>query len=102
MSTKDKVMISLIEDVVMANRIFDNISKVSNSDLYTSFWFDIVCLMGLDLLSMENDSLEEKYSRIFQQYEEMNLSNKEAALLLHNKLVSEIHTDTVKHSKAKA
>jgi len=89
MSTKkENIIIDLIEDTVIASRIFDNIEKVMDSSgLVTNSWHPIVYLMGIDLdeTVKQSEYITDQYMATFDQYIEKENTNRDTAILVYKK-----------------
>ena len=89
MSTKkENIIIDLIEDTVVASRIFDNIEKIMNSSgLVMNSWYPIVYLMGIDLdkIIVQNQHLQDEYLSTFEMYIKKENTNRDTAVLVYKK-----------------
>ena len=85
---KENIIIDLIEDTVIASRIFDNIEKITDcSGLVTHSWYPIVYLMGIDLdeAVKQSEHLSYQYMTTFDQYIEKENTNRDTAVLVYKK-----------------
>ncbi|MBN2597074.1 hypothetical protein [Labilibaculum sp.] len=89
MSTKkENIIIDLIEDSVIASRIFDNIEKILDCNgLIINSWYPIVYLMGIDLDKMitKNQHLQNEYLSTFEMYIKKENTNRDTAVLVYKK-----------------
>ncbi|MUP39883.1 hypothetical protein [Labilibaculum euxinus] len=89
MSTKkENIIIDLIEDSVIASRIFDNIEKILDCNgLIINSWYPIVYLMGIDLdkIITKNQHLQDEYLETFEMYIKKENSNRDTAVLVYKK-----------------
>ncbi|MCT4604175.1 MAG: hypothetical protein N4A59_14900 [Marinifilum sp.] len=98
--TKSNIL-EIIETIVTANRVFENIEHVTGCcDLIGSVntWFSIIFLMGLDLdsESIKDDELHDKYTEIFSNACDAKISSSDAACLIYTKAETEVHRDLEK------
>ena len=89
MSTKkENIIIDLIEDTVVASRIFDNIEKIMDSSgLVMNSWYPIVYLMGIDLdeTVKQSEHITDQYITTFDQYIKKENTNRDTAVLVYKK-----------------
>ncbi|WP_268189888.1 hypothetical protein [Marinifilum sp. D737] len=100
-------IIDILETIVTANRVFENIENVTGCcDLIGSVnaWVSIVFLMGLDLdsNSIRDDELLDKYTEIFEKGCESKISSADAARLIFSKTETEVYGDLKKRPQLKS
>ncbi|MCT4613965.1 MAG: hypothetical protein N4A49_03710 [Marinifilaceae bacterium] len=94
-------LLEIIETIVTANRVFENIEHVTGCcDLIGSVntWFSVVFLMGLDLdsESIRGDELHDKYTEIFSKACDAKIPSSDAACLIYSKAETEVYRDLEK------
>jgi len=98
-------IIDLIEDIVLASRVFENIEKITSCcDHGLNSWYPIIYLMGVDTdeCTSQSDSITDEYDKVFSENLDKEITNKDTAVLIYNQFDTMIETHLKKYPYLKA